>query len=127
MTGKPKFSNVEKDEDWVRWVSESLKKSFEVIFLAKMDFEIFCSAVIPSEGLTLDASRALLRHKNFEGKTKISKIEKDEDWVGWPVRSLTKSFEVIFLAKTDFEIFCSAAIPSERLTLDTSRDFNTEA
>ena len=24
-----------------------------------MDFEIFCSAVIPSEGLTLDVSRAL--------------------------------------------------------------------
>ena len=47
-----------------------------------MDFEIFGSAVIPSERLTLDASRALLRHKNFEGKTKISKVEKDEDWVG---------------------------------------------
>ena len=53
-----------------------------MIVWAKIDFEIFCSAVIPSEGLTLDASRALLRHKNFEGKTKISKIEKDEDWVG---------------------------------------------
>ena len=46
-----------------------------------MDFEIFCSAVIPSEGPTLDASRALLKHKNFDGKTKISKIEKDEDWL----------------------------------------------
>ena len=47
-----------------------------------MDFEIFCSAVIPSGGPTLDASRALLRHNNFDGKTKISKIEKelkDED------------------------------------------------
>ena len=43
-----------------------------------MDVQIFGSAVIPSEGLTLDASRALLRHKNFESKTKISKIEKDE-------------------------------------------------
>ena len=46
-----------------------------------MDFEIFCSAVIPAEGPTLDASRALLRHKNFDGKTKISKIEKDEQWL----------------------------------------------
>ena len=101
--------------------------TFEVFFWAKSDFEIFCPAVILPEGLTLDASRALLRHKNFEGKTKISKIEKNEDWVGWPSGSLNKSFEVIFLAKTDFEIFCSAVIPSERLTLDTSRDFNTEA
>ena len=56
--------------------------TFEVIFLAKLDFEIFCSAVILPKGPTLDASRALLRHKNFDGKTKISKIEKDEDWVG---------------------------------------------
>ena len=56
--------------------------TFEVIFLAKLDFEIFCPAVILPEGPTLDGSRALLRHKNFDGKTKISKIEKDEDWVG---------------------------------------------
>jgi len=47
-----------------------------------LDFQNFNPAVIPSEGLTLDASRALLRHKNFDGKTKISKIEKDEQWVG---------------------------------------------
>jgi len=47
-----------------------------VIFFAKSDFEIFCSTVIPSEDLTLNASRGLLRHKNFESKTKISKIEK---------------------------------------------------
>ena len=47
-----------------------------------MDFEIFCSAVIPSEGPTLDALRALLRHKNFDVKTKMSKIEKDAEWVG---------------------------------------------
>ena len=46
-----------------------------------MDFEIFCSAVILPEGPILDASKALMRHKNFMGKTKISKIEKDEDWV----------------------------------------------
>ena len=44
-----------------------------------MDFEIFCSAVIPSEGPTLDASRALQKHENFDGRTKI---EKDEEWVG---------------------------------------------
>jgi len=40
--------------------------SFEVIFFAKIDFQISCSAVISSEGLTLDASKALLRHKNFD-------------------------------------------------------------
>ena len=56
--------------------------TFEVIFLAKLDFEIFCSAVILPGGPTLDASRALLRHKNFYGKTKISKIEKVAEWVG---------------------------------------------
>ena len=53
-----------------------------MIFLAKFDFEILMSAVILPEGLTLDASRALLRHQILAGKTKISKIEKDEDWVG---------------------------------------------
>ena len=56
--------------------------TFEVIFLAKFDFEIFCSTVILPGGPTLDASRALLSHKNFHGKTKISKNEKDEEWVG---------------------------------------------
>ena len=95
--------------------------TFEVIFLAKSDFEIFWPAVILPEGLTLDASRALLRHKNFDGKTKISKIKKDEDWVGWPSGSLNKSFEVIFLAKMDFQNFCSSVIPSEGLTLEASR------
>jgi len=44
-----------------------------------LEFEIFSPAVILPEGPTLDASKALLRHKNFDGKTKISKIEKDED------------------------------------------------
>ena len=44
-----------------------------------MDFEIFCSAVISSEGPTSDPYRALLRDANFDGKSKVSKIEKDED------------------------------------------------
>ena len=70
--------------------------TFEVIFWAKLDFEIFCSAVITAEGLTLDASRALLRHENFDGSTKISKIEKDDKWVGWPSGSLRVTFERIF-------------------------------
>jgi len=47
-----------------------------------MDFNRFSLAVTLEEGPTLDVSRALLRHKNFDGNTKISKIEKDEDWVG---------------------------------------------
>ena len=76
-----------------------------------MDFEIFCSVVIPSEGITLDAIRALLRHKNFDGKTKISKIEKDEQWVGWPSGSIKMTFEVIVWAKLDFQIFNPAVIP----------------
>ena len=66
-----------------------------MIVWAKMDFEIFCSAVIPSGGPTLGASRALRRHKNFDCRTKIPKIEKDNDWVGGPSGSLRMSFEVI--------------------------------
>ena len=73
--GKTKISKIEKYEDWVGWPSGSLIMSFEVIFWEKLDCQVFCSAVIPSEGLTLDASRALVRHKNFDGKTKMSKIE----------------------------------------------------
>ena len=42
-----------------------MTKSFEMIFLGKMDVEIFGSGVIPSEGLSLDASKALRRHNNF--------------------------------------------------------------
>ena len=53
-----------------------------MIFCAKLDFQIFNFAVIPSEGPTLEASTALLRRKNFEGWTKMSKIEKGENWVG---------------------------------------------
>ena len=57
--------------------------TFKVFFFkAKLDFEIFSPSAILPEGLTLDASRALLRHRNFDGKTKISKIEKDENWIG---------------------------------------------
>jgi len=47
-----------------------------VIVWAKMDFEIFCSAVIPSGGPILNASRALLKHKNFVGKYKNFKNRK---------------------------------------------------
>ena len=52
-----------------------------MIFLAKLGFQILNPAVIPSEGTTLEASTALLRRKNFEGWTKMSKIEKCENWV----------------------------------------------
>ena len=47
-----------------------------------MDFKRFSLALTLKEGPTLDVSRALLRHKNVDGNTKMSKIEKDEDWVG---------------------------------------------
>ena len=71
-----------------------------------MNFQTICSAVIPSVGQTLDAFQALLRRTNFDGKTKMSKIEKDEEWVGWPSGSLIMSFEVIFCAtsKVDYHL-----------------------
>ena len=50
--------------------------TFEMIFSIKLDFEIFYSAVITTEGLTLDASIALLRNKSFDEKSKVSQIEK---------------------------------------------------
>ena len=50
-----------------------------MIFCAKLDFQISNPAVIPSEGPTLEASTALLRRKNLEGRTKMSKIEKCKD------------------------------------------------
>ena len=56
--------------------------TFEVIFEAKLDFKSFSPAVILQERPALDAFTALLRHKKFDSKTKISKIEKDEDCVG---------------------------------------------
>ena len=62
-----KMSKIEKCEDWIDSPSESEKMTFYMIFCAKLDFQIFNPAVIPSEGPTLEASRALLRRKNFEG------------------------------------------------------------
>jgi len=115
------MSKIEKDEEWVGWPSGSLKMAFEVIFWTNLDFQFFCSAVIPLEGPTLDGFRALLRHKNFDGKTKMSKIEKDAEWVGWPSGSLKMTFKVIFWAKLDFQFFYSAVIPSEGPTLDALR------
>ena len=47
-----------------------------VIFLAKLDFQIFNPAANTAEGPTLEPSRALLRYENFHGKIKMSKIEK---------------------------------------------------
>ena len=55
---------------------------FYMIFCAKLDFQISNPAVIPSEGPSLEASTALLRRKNFARWTKMSKIEKGENWVG---------------------------------------------
>ena len=52
-----------------------------MIFCAKLDFQISNPAVIPSEGPSLEASTALLRRKKFGGWTKMSKIEKCENWV----------------------------------------------
>ena len=92
-----------------------------MIFLAKTDFEIFCSAVIPSEGLTLGASRALLKHKNFDEYDKNLKNRKRRGLGGLTFGSFNKSFVVIFLAKVDFQLFCFAVISSEGLTLDASR------
>ena len=63
--GKTKISKIEKVEDWVGWLSGRLRRSFEVIVLAKIDFEIFCSVLILPEGPTLDDSKTLLKHKKF--------------------------------------------------------------
>ena len=52
-----------------------------------MDFESFSFAVIRSEGPTLEASTALLGRKKIEGWTKISKIEKRENFIGKPSES----------------------------------------
>ena len=52
---------------------------FCAILRAILDFQIFNPAATTAEGPTLKPSRALLRHKNIFGKTKISKTEKDED------------------------------------------------
>ena len=49
---------------------------FEVILRVKLRFQIFNPAAITAGGLTSEPSRALLRHKNINGKTKISKIQK---------------------------------------------------
>ena len=60
-----------------------------------MDLEIFCSVVILAEGLTADSSRALLRHEKIDGKSKVSKIEKQEELVGCPSESLKMTSELI--------------------------------
>ena len=73
------MSKIEKSENWVDLQSESQKMTFYMIFCAKLDFQISNPAVNPSEGPTLEASTALLRRKNFEGWTKMSKIEKGEN------------------------------------------------
>ena len=119
--GKTKILKIEKDEDWAGWPTGSLKMTFQILFWAELDFQIFNVAVILSEGTTLDASRAQLRHKNFDGKTKISKIERHKEWVGWLSGSLKMPFQMIFWAKIDFKIFCSVVIPSEGPTLEASR------
>jgi len=64
-----------------------------------LGFEIFCSAVITAKGLSVDSSRALLRHKNFDGKSNMPKIEKDSQWLGLPSGSLKMTFQVIFWAR----------------------------
>ena len=51
---------------------------FEVIFKAKLVFQIFNPAAVTAEGPTLQVSKAPLRHHLFLGKIKMSKIEKDE-------------------------------------------------
>ena len=67
-----------------------------MIFCAKLDFQISNPAVIPSEGPSLEASTALLRRKNFEGWTKMSKIAKAENWVDLLSESQKLTFYMIF-------------------------------
>ena len=49
------MSRIEKDENWVDLPFESQKMTFYMIFCAKLDFQIFNTAVIPSEGTVLEA------------------------------------------------------------------------
>ena len=49
---------------------------FYAIFTASLDFQRFNPAAITAEGLTSEPSRALLRHINIHGRTKISKNRK---------------------------------------------------
>ena len=60
--------------------------TFYMIFCAKLDFQISNPAVIPSEEPALEASTALLERKNFEGWTKMSKIEKMRKFGRFTVR-----------------------------------------
>ena len=99
--------------------------TFEVILRAKLNFQTFNPAAITAEGLTSEPSRALLRHQNIHGKTKISKIEKDKDWVDESSRSLKMIFEVILRAKLHFQIFNPAVITAEGPTLQGFRAFLT--
>ena len=48
-----------------RRILQSLKVAFYVNFREKLDFEIFNSVVIPSEGPNLEASIAFLRKNNY--------------------------------------------------------------
>ena len=49
------MSRIEKDENWIDLLFESQKMTFYMIFCAKLDFQIFNPAVIPSEGTVLEA------------------------------------------------------------------------
>ena len=91
-----------------------------MIFTAKFGFQIFNPAAITAEGPTLHVSRALLRHILFLGKIKMSKIEKDEDWVNQLSESFKMTLEIIFRAKLYYQIFNPAIILSERQTLKAS-------
>ena len=114
---KSKMSKIKKDENLVGWAFGSQKMSIQMIFWAKLNLQIFCLTVISSEGLALEASRIFRKHKNFDGKTKMSKIKKDEYWIGWTSGSQKMKFQMICWAKLDLQDFCPAVISSERLTL----------
>ena len=73
------MSRIEKDENWVDLPFESQKMTIYMIFWARLDFQISILSVILSEGPTLQVFTAFLGIKNFEGRTKMSKIENGEN------------------------------------------------
>ena len=96
---------------------------FYVNFRAKLGFQIFNSAVIPSEGPTLEPSnfRAFLR-KKIMVRQKVQKSKRRG--LGRRIlQSLKVAFYVNFREKLDFEIFNSVVIPSEGPNLEASRAF----
>jgi len=114
------MSKIKSYEDSVGWPSRSLKMTLQMIFWAKLDFQISNPAVTPSEGPFLEASIALHRYKqtiwleneNFKQK-KTSKPTRSPKWHS------VICFYVF--SKQISKIFRPGVISSKRLPLEDSK------